>query len=113
MITIFLNKVSFYQRFKEKLNNINMTTERFQLFKATTWIEGQIRHRRKCYKALFFIDIQLTNISAEKEKENEKIQVLFRYDDGSMTDIQHQDCFRVTKPGRVIRLHVGPPTKSK
>jgi hypothetical protein len=79
-------------------------TSRFHNFTATDWIEGEIRHRRKLYKKLFFIDIHLTSPS------NDKVQVLFRCDDDSMTSVDHQDCLRLARPGHHVRLHVGPPT---
>ncbi|KAI8332118.1 hypothetical protein BC941DRAFT_381974 [Chlamydoabsidia padenii] len=75
---------------------------RFQSFVATDWIEGEIRHRRKLYKKLFFIDVLLTN--------NDKVQVLFRCDDGSMDSVVHQDCLRLARPGHRVQLHVGRPT---
>ncbi|KAI8096657.1 uncharacterized protein BX664DRAFT_324552 [Halteromyces radiatus] len=77
-------------------------SERFQPFIATEWIEGEIRHRRKLYRKLFFIDLLLPT--------DGKVQVLFRCDDGSMSTLNHQDCLRLARPGHKVRLHVGPPT---
>ncbi|KAJ8657052.1 hypothetical protein O0I10_007131 [Lichtheimia ornata] len=80
-----------------------MVNNRFtrQLTLDTT-IEGQIRHRRKLSKDLFFIDVLLDN--------GNKDQILFRSDDGSLTREGVQDIYRSVKQGDVVRAVVGLPT---
>ncbi|KAI9495796.1 hypothetical protein BDB00DRAFT_193448 [Zychaea mexicana] len=63
---------------------------------------GQIRHRRKLCKDLFFIDVLLS--------DNTKEQVLFRSDDGTCTRELVQDTYRTARPGSIIRVDVGLPT---
>ncbi|KAI9269218.1 hypothetical protein BDA99DRAFT_557972 [Phascolomyces articulosus] len=69
----------------------------------TTTLQGQIRHRRKLSKELFFIDVLLTDTSVKE-------QVLFRSDDESCTRELVQDTYRIARPGSIIRVEVGLPT---
>ncbi|KAI9259931.1 hypothetical protein BY458DRAFT_440333 [Sporodiniella umbellata] len=65
-------------------------------------IVGQVRHRRKLAKQLFFIDIQ-------QVKSLDKSQVFFRSDDDSLTIFEVQEAYKTCKPGTVIKVQVGYP----
>jgi hypothetical protein len=65
-------------------------------------ISGQVRHRRKLNKSLFFIDLQPSN-------QEPKCQVFFRSDDHSLDDVSVQDAYRACRPGQVITIQVGLP----
>ena len=69
----------------------------------TSTLQGQIRHRRKLSKELFFIDVLLSDTQVKE-------QVLFRSDDGSTTRDMVQDNYRMARPGSIIRIEVGLPT---
>ncbi|KAI9323277.1 hypothetical protein BX666DRAFT_1847308 [Dichotomocladium elegans] len=80
-----------------------MVRERFTgQLTITTTIEGEIRHRRKLSKDLFFIDVLLS--------DGAKDQILFRSDDGTLTREAVQDYYRAARLGNVIRAEVGLPT---
>ncbi|KAI8384664.1 uncharacterized protein BYT42DRAFT_563245 [Radiomyces spectabilis] len=66
-------------------------------------LRGQIRHRRKLFKTLFFIDLQ------PEDEDDPKVQVLFRSDDGSIDDWTFQESYRACRPGNRIQLEVGTP----
>lgn len=65
-------------------------------------ITGQVRHRRKLTRQLFFIDIQPIDGS-------QKSQIYFRSDDKSQTDFEVQGSYKACKPGQVIQVQVGQP----
>ncbi|KAG2217425.1 hypothetical protein INT45_013756 [Circinella minor] len=69
----------------------------------TLTLQGQIRHRRKLSKELFFIDVFLSDTQVKE-------QVLFRCDDGSTTRDMVQDNYRMARPGSIVRVEVGLPT---
>ncbi|KAG0166457.1 hypothetical protein DFQ28_007319 [Apophysomyces sp. BC1034] len=69
-------------------------------FQATDSVQGQIRHRRKLGKRLFFIDLQ--------PLEGDKVQILFRCDDHSVDPLDLQDLYRDARPGHVVRVDIGP-----
>ncbi|KAI9031563.1 hypothetical protein CLU79DRAFT_694264 [Phycomyces nitens] len=64
-------------------------------------LQGQIRHLRKLYRCLFFVDIQ--------PKEGDKVQVFFRCDDGSMDNDQFQDAYKTARLGDQVEIQVEPP----
>lgn len=66
-------------------------------------ISGQVRHRRKLNKSLFFIDLQPSN-------DESKCQIFFRGDDHSLDDVSVQEAYRFCRPGQVIQVQVGLPT---
>lgn len=68
-------------------------------------ISGQVRHRRKLAKQLFFIDIQPVD-------QSEKSQIFFRCDDNSQTVFAVQEAYKACKPGSVIRVQVSEPQDS-
>lgn len=70
----------------------------------TCTVRGQIRHRRRLSKDLFFIDVLI------HDDKNVKEQILFRSDDGTMTRDALMDVFRSIKLGDVIAAQVGLPT---
>jgi hypothetical protein len=63
-------------------------------------ITGQVRHRRKLLKTLFFIDIQPVDGS-------EKSQIFIRSDDNSQSEYAVQDAFKACRPGNVVKIQVG------
>ena len=84
-----------------------MSSERFSRpLSLTTTIQGQIRHRRKLCKDLFFIDVLVS-------ETNTKEQILFRSDDGTLTRDNVQDYYRLARPGSIVRANVGLPTDPK
>ncbi|KAI8143607.1 hypothetical protein BJV82DRAFT_514989 [Fennellomyces sp. T-0311] len=84
-----------------------MSNDRFpRPLVLTNTIQGQIRHRRKLGKDLFFIDVLVS-------ETNSKEQILFRSDDGSMTRENVQDIYRSARPGSIVRATVGLPTNPK
>ncbi|KAL0085704.1 hypothetical protein J3Q64DRAFT_1108157 [Phycomyces blakesleeanus] len=68
-------------------------------------LQGQIRHLRKLYRCLFFIDLQ--------PEEGEKVQVFFRCDDGSMNNDQFQDAYKTARLGDQVKIQVEPPHDPK
>ncbi|KAI8331103.1 hypothetical protein BD560DRAFT_457048 [Blakeslea trispora] len=64
-------------------------------------LNGQIRHRRKLTKSIFFVDIQ--------DSTGLKSQVIFRTDDNSLDDYQFQEAFRACRPGQTVSIQVGLP----
>ncbi|KAI8342890.1 hypothetical protein EDC96DRAFT_449604 [Choanephora cucurbitarum] len=71
------------------------------MISITHTINGQIRHRRKLTKLIFFVDIQ--------DSTGLKSQVFFRKDDNSLDDQQFQEAFRSCKPGQTVEIQVGLP----
>ncbi|CAO3665009.1 hypothetical protein G6F70_005198 [Rhizopus microsporus] len=63
---------------------------------------GQVRHRRKLTKQLFFIDIQPLD-------QSEKSQIFFRNDDDSLDFFAVQEAYKQCKPGQIIQVTVIPP----
>ncbi|KAI8976188.1 hypothetical protein BDB01DRAFT_853240 [Pilobolus umbonatus] len=63
-------------------------------------IEGQVRHKRRLTKQLFFIDIQPVDGS-------DRSQIFFRSDDNSQSDESVQEAFRLCKLGSIVRVEVG------
>lgn len=64
-------------------------------------LTGQVVHARKCFRSLFFLDIRLDSTT--------KHQVLFRSDDGSLSQHELEDLWRGMRRGDMVRVTAGEP----
>ncbi|ORZ00536.1 hypothetical protein BCR43DRAFT_529503 [Syncephalastrum racemosum] len=73
-------------------------------FRCHAEVTGQVKHRRKLHKQLFFVDLQ------PEEDNQPKIQILFRTNDGTTDVDTFREAYKACRLGNIIHLSIGWPT---